>query len=149
MSSIQEILIVEDDTKKISDIRSFFNNEVNFKSNLTIKKSFRGGLKALRFKKFDLIILDMTIPKWEDDLVGDSVEYESFGGFNLLKEMKRKSITTPTILITMFREFGSDENYISLSKINELCEQNFTFYLGLVYYSSGSNTWINDLKGLL
>lgn len=143
-----KILLIEDDKKKIEDISTYIMEKYP-KGKLTIEKSFRDGLKQIKDFEFDILLLDMTIPKWGDSVVGGSIEYENFGGFNIMKEMKRKNRTLPTILITMFNEFGVGDNFLSLETINNLCEKQFDFYKGLVFYSSKNENWKTSLNELL
>jgi len=145
---MKNIILVEDDIKKVQDITSFIKAKYP-DAKLVVEKSFRDGLKQIYETKFDLLLLDMTIPKWGDTVTGESVEYESFGGFNIMKEMKRKRKAIPTIMITMFNEFGVEDNYVSLKSIDGLCRTSFEFYKGLVYYSSKNEEWKSNLENLL
>ncbi|MBV7268950.1 hypothetical protein [Winogradskyella luteola] len=145
---MNNILLIEDDAKKVKDISSFISEKYK-NVNLVVEKSFRGGLKQIYDNEFDLLLIDMTIPKWGDNISGESIEYESFGGFNIMKEMKRKKRIIPSIMITMFNEFGVEDSFISLESIDNLCKSNFEFYKGLVYYTSKNEEWMSNLEDLL
>ncbi|MEZ4809033.1 MAG: hypothetical protein R2819_01620 [Allomuricauda sp.] len=148
MKKYNSILLVEDDRKKIDDISEFVKTKFP-ESKLTTVKSFRGGLKEIFTNNYDLLLLDMTIPKWDDDSLGESIEYENFGGFNIMKEMKRKKKTLPTIVITMFNKFVANDKFVSIDSIETLCQGNFEFYLGLVYYSSKNEEWKDKLESVI
>lgn len=143
-----KILLIEDDKKKKEDISNYIFSKYS-EATLIIEKSFRDGLKQINLDKFDLLLLDMTIPKWGDSVTRESVEYENFGGFNIMREMKRKNISFPTILITMFHEFGEGDDYISLDKINNLCIEQFPFFIGTIFYSSKNENWKASFSELL
>ena len=56
-----KIILVEDDVKKIEDIREFLSKELNI-SDLVIKESYQSGIKELITQDYDLLLLDMSIP---------------------------------------------------------------------------------------
>jgi CheY-like chemotaxis protein len=115
----KKILLIEDDEKKIEDIKSFI--EANYPQYaLTIKESYQSGLRELMFNRYDLLLLDMSLPTWESmdfEAVGS---FEKFGGYKIMKEMRRKKVDIKTILITMFDDFGESDSSLTLSQIDQL-----------------------------
>ncbi len=144
---MNKILIIEDEKIKIEKLKMFFND-----SNLTFKESFQSGMLELKSncKNYDFLILDMTIPLWENgnnDLGGN---YEQFGGEKILREMKRRKLFLPTILFTMFDVFPTKDGNISFKKINEVFIADFIdFYVGAVFYNAEEDNWKNNLAELV
>jgi CheY-like chemotaxis protein len=143
---IKKILLIEDDKKKIDDIKQFINSKNNT-YDLSIKESYQSGLKELIRGKYDLLLLDMSLPTWESEEYGAVESFEKFGGYKIMKEMLRKQKLTKTILITMFDDFGESDLSITLSQIDTMLKESFNdFYLGYVFYNSKQSNWKDKLQ---
>jgi response regulator of citrate/malate metabolism len=144
----KKILLIEDDEKKIEDIRAFILD--NYPSaELTIKESYQSGLRQIMYHSYDLLLLDMSLPTWERDL--ESVgSFEKFGGFKIMKEMVRKQVSMNTILITMFDDFGESDSSLTLGEIDGILRKEFEkFYKGYIFYNSRESNWKNVLSDKL
>lgn len=138
------ILIIEDDRIKIEKLISLFSDY-----EFEISESFHSGLELLRNNKYDLLILDMTIPLWEKENNDINQNYEQFGGEKILREMKRKKITVPVILFTMFDKFPIGNEVLTFEQISAKYKENFDFYIDAVYYDSRNDDWKNKLVNLI
>jgi hypothetical protein len=144
---MSQILIIEDDKIKIEKLTSFLT-----KYSITLKESFRSGVFELKnnFKKYEMLILDMTIPLWEkgnNDLGGN---FEQFGGESVLREMKRRKLFVPTILFTMFDIFPYKNGSLSFAEVNAKFKLEFSpFYKGAVFYNADDESWKNELIQLI
>lgn len=146
---MNNILFIEDNRAKADDVSLFMNEnypEINFE----IKESFTSVLRELFKNRYALLFLDMSIPTREGDANSLINNFEQLGGYQILSEMKRKKKQIPTILITMFNEFGVNSSFFNLNEIDELCMTEFSdFYLGAVYYTSRDATWKEKLKNFI
>ncbi|TLY45132.1 MAG: response regulator [Gammaproteobacteria bacterium] len=142
----KKILLIEDDEKKIEDIRAFIEDK--FKDvDFIIKESYNSGLRELMLNNYDILLLDMSLPTWETKEFEGVGRFEKFGGYNILKEMTRKNINIKTILITMFDDFGESDSSLTLNEIDQLLKINFSsFYMGYVFYSSRESNWKQILE---
>ena len=146
---MNRILFIEDNKTKIEDIKSFL--EENYKGiNLSIKESFTSGLRELFTNEYDIVFLDMSLPTREGSPNNSLNNFEQLGGHKILSEMKRKEMFLPTVLITMFRDFGVGQSFMDLNEIDEMCKTEFeNFYRGVVYYSSREDSWKEKLNNYL
>lgn len=143
------ILLIEDDKKKSDDIISHINNTFP-NSEILLKESYHSGLKTLIREPFDLLLLDMSMPTWDRSPFEAGGEYEKFGGIKILKELARKKKLLPTILITMFDNFGESDNSITLDQMNTVLKNDYEdLYLGSVFYRSDISQWQTDLTLLM
>lgn len=143
---MNKILFIEDNRTKAEDV-SLFISENYPKISFVIKESFASGLRELFRKEYDLLFLDMSIPTRDGDANSLINNFEQLGGYQILSEIKRKKKQIPTILITMFNDFGVNSSFINLEEINEICINEFSeFYLGAVFYTSRENSWKEKLK---
>lgn len=141
----KKILFIEDNLIKAESVMKFL--DCNFSnSRITIKDSFRSGLKELMDNSYDILLLDMSLPTWERDAVKKQEGFERFGGETIMREMKRKGKCIPTVVITMFSEFGIGKTFIDLIELDNHLKSEFQeFYHGLVKYSSSEKKWEDEL----
>lgn len=146
---MNRILFIEDNRTKADDV-SLFMSENYPDINFVIKESFTSGLRELFTEKYDFLFLDMSIPTREGDTNSLINNFEQLGGYQILSEMKRKKKQIPTILITMFNDFGVNSSFINLQEINNLCMNEFSeFYLGAVFYTSRDTSWKEKLTSFI
>lgn len=138
------LLFVEDDddkAEKIADQIKIIDPEIA----LIRAKSFTSALRALvcREKKIDGIILDMSMPNFENSQEAP----ENFAGRDLLKQFKLRKIEKPTFVITMLDLFGGVGRQLTLAQLDrQLAEEFSPAYLGIVYYSSSQESWKYQLN---
>lgn len=145
----KNILFIEDNLIKAEAVSQFINDlSQNYK--IITKDSFRGGLKEIIGGNYDLLLLDMSLPTWKRGDAPNQEGFERFGGVTIMREMKRKKKIIPTIVITMFNEFGIGHSFIDLIELDKHLKSEFEdFYQGIVKYSSSENKWEDDLLNFL
>ncbi len=149
MIDISNIIVIEDDFKKKEDIRKFLSSELQI-NNIVIKESYQSGLRELIKTKYDLLLLDMSIPTWDKSINEPGGNFEKFGGYKILKEITRKKKPIKTILITMFDDFGESDTSITLSQLDNLLKTEFPdIYIGAVYYNTREEKWKADLSDFI
>lgn len=140
-----KIILIEDDKKKIEDIQGFLSEYHNY-NDLTIRESYQSGLRELIKNKYDLLLLDMSVPTWDKTIHEPGGNFEKFGGYKILKEITRKKKAIDTVLITMFDDFGESDNSITLSQLDGVLSDEFpNFYKGVVYYNTREDNWKTEL----
>lgn len=146
MESENKIILIEDDKKKIDDIKDFLYKTYKYQ-NLVVKESYQSGLRELIFNKYDLLLLDMSIPTWDKISSDPSGNYQKFGGYLILKEITRKKKPVKTILISMFDDFGESDRSVTLSQLAEGLKKEFSeIFMGSIFYSSRQTKWKDELK---
>lgn len=143
------ILFIEDNKTKIKDVKAFLKENYTGIS-LSVKESFTSGLRELFTNDYEIVFLDMSLPTREGSQNNTLNNFEQLGGHKILSEMKRKEKFLPTILITMFRDFGVGQSFKDLNEIDVMCNNEFeNFYKGVVYYSSREDSWKEKLNSYL
>lgn len=144
-----KILFIEDNKTKSEDIKNFIF-QTGLKCKLEIKNSFTSGLKEFFTGNYNLLLLDMSLPTRDDDF--NTIDnFEHLGGFKIMSEMRRKNKIIPTILITMFSEFGIGKSFMDIAELDERLKESFnSFYNGYIFYSSQEDSWKDKLeRGIL
>lgn len=144
-----EFLIIEDDDIKLSQIKDFLDEHYQ-ESIIHIAKSIQSGVKLLKSQKYDIILLDMTLPTFDFGANDDGGRIRAYGGREILRQMDRKKIVSPVVVITQFDRFGKGSNTLALEELDkELNNDHKNNYRGCVYYNAAYQNWKNDLLVIL
>lgn len=143
------VLLIEDNKTKANDVKNFIS-EKHPNVNITIKESLTSGLRDLFSCEYHFLLLDMSLPTREGVMNSSINNFEQLGGHRILSEMKRQNKKIPTILITMFSEFGVGESFLDIKSLDFLLKKDFVdFYKGFVFYSSQNEDWKNSLDNII
>lgn len=134
-------LIIEDDPVKLNRIeilvKSSFPNVL-----IETRVSYMGGINAILNDEYDFILLDMSLPRYDD--LNNSGNPKNFGGRDILKEMRRHKKKSKVIIITQYNEF--DDGLISIKELDKQLHDIYSsLYLGYIYYETQSNDWEKKL----
>ncbi|WP_342575426.1 response regulator [Solibacillus sp. FSL K6-1781] len=144
-----KILLVEDDFNKIFKIEDFLKKEFN-KINITTSNSYNSGLRKILTDKFDLILLDMTMPTFDKTNGSSGGKPIQYAGKEILNQMKRKKNNTPVIVITQYSSFGESNNSKSFNELKEELKAEFSnILLEMIYYESSKSDWEVQVKSTL
>ncbi|OUS15801.1 hypothetical protein A9Q93_06240 [Nonlabens dokdonensis] len=140
-------LIIEDDPNKAKKVIGFI--EGNFPNiNMKLKISYQSGLKEIFQNQFDFILLDMSLPTYDQNTSSSSGKPRNFGGRDILKEMKRYKKVSEVKILTQYNEF--DGGSISINELHTQLESKyFEIYRGYIIYNSKRTEWQNELNDFL
>lgn len=140
-----KILIVEDDQNKLNQLEEYI--EASFVDcSTTSRRSYQSGLKEIVKENYDLIILDMSMPTFDVSPHNKEGRLRTYGGEEIITQMKARKIPTPVIVVTQFETFGEGKNVTSLKELMGRLETNYShIYKGTVYYNPALNSWRDDL----
>lgn len=139
------ILIIEDNHSKLKKIKDFL--EKNYQDvSVHDALSYTAGLRRLYDEKWDLILLDMSLPIYDMNLHDAGGDKKSIAGKEIMKRMLHRKIIVPTIVVTQFDTFG--ENGITINSLNNEFRQKLTeIWRGTVNYESSS--WTSNLRTIM
>ncbi len=144
---MKKLLLIEDDDYKAFQIRDFLEEEGY---HVDIRSSFQSGMKTLVSDSYHLLLLDMSIPTFETVKSSQNNRYRPFGGVDILKELQRRELRIPVIVVTQYSVFGEDRENITREDLDEsLTEQFESIYQGMVYFDASSLDWTFRLRELL
>lgn len=119
-----KVLFVEDENVKQSNIVTYLKDELGVE-NISVVNSLMGGMLALRNGKFDIVLLDMSLPLY--DINGEDEElneFEAFGGIEILDEIDRKELSVKVLVITAFDVIEDDTKKINLEQLDDQMKEN-------------------------
>ncbi|MGV6832202.1 MAG: hypothetical protein ACWA5P_11660 [bacterium] len=139
-------LLIEDDPIKASKILEFLaNNFIDIELDIIHRKSYQSGIKEIFNDTFKFILLDMSIPTYDQDEGNFSGKPRNFGGRDILKEMKRYKKSSNVMVITQYNEFDGGSK--SIKDLDEELNEKFSnLYKGYIYYKSGQTEWETSLS---
>ncbi|MBD5507500.1 MAG: response regulator [Lachnospiraceae bacterium] len=141
------ILYIEDEQHKAKDLINFIESYKEHK--IIWKKSYINGLIELEENRYDLILLDMSLPLYDADFDLEGLnEFDPLAGIHFLDEMKRVGYTEKVIVITAYDYIKKDETQsISLENLKkEMQNQYPENYVDGIFYSDDSLEWQNTLN---
>lgn len=145
------ILLIEDEITKEQDILKFLD-ELDTEVTVEVKHSITSGIAEIREKQFDYILLDMSLPIYDNDDIQylEHNEFETFGGNYVLDELDRIEYDVRVIVITAFDILGEGKKRIELTQVEKgLYEDYPDVFLGTVFYDASSVEWKEKLRAYL
>ena len=140
-----QILLIEDNSNKLKQIKRVLT-EIYPESNIEEAYSFNGGVRKVYENKWNLIILDMSLPTYDITHTESGGDKKPVAGKNIMKRMLNRKIIVPVVIITQFETF--DDDRISLNSLNAEFQDGFKeIWKGTVFY--GNDDWSIDLKEIL
>lgn len=135
------LILIEDDDYKAKQIVNFLQKEG---LEVDVSKAYNTGMKKITTEKFDIALVDMTIPSFEISHDHPNSRIRKFGGKDVLAEIARRNIYLPSIVITQYQVF--DDGEITLESLDEELSKEFPdLYRGSVYYNSSVMDWQEKL----
>lgn len=145
------VLLIEDEPRKEKSIVVYLRESFPNMS-IDVKHSVTSGKLALRKTPYDCILLDMSLPLFDNDNMNysENNEFETFGGISILDEIDRLNIDSKVIVITAFDILGEGNDRIDLPHINcQLSSEYPNIFVGTVFYNTSSLQWKSDISKLL
>lgn len=139
-----KILVAEDDEDKLEDIVSLINEHYP-NANIDTAKSLQSGLSQALTNEHDLLLIDMTMPNFDRTVTDDGGRPHAFAGREILRQMRRRGVNTPAIIVTHFHRFGPEDDFTTLEQLKVELETRFDNYVGTVQYRSNVDDWRGEL----
>lgn len=143
------ILIIEDDENKRAQITTLVNSFF-IKGTIVQAKSYHSGLKSILETSPSIILLDMTMPTYDVNASEDGGRPQHYAGREILRQMDRRQISIPVIVITQFDVFGDGPEELTRMQLDQQLKIDHPCnYRGTVYYNAASNSWKGELENIL
>src|SRR5688572_12109793 len=112
------VLLIEDDIQKGGRLTEYLSTRFGAE-NISLAKSVTKAIDKLDDSTPELIVLDMSLPSYEE---GQSLHsggrQNSFGGLDILAYMMATGIHVPAIVVTQFPEFEDKGLRLTLSELH-------------------------------
>jgi DNA-binding response OmpR family regulator len=143
------IIIVEDDQNKLKQLESLIRKH-RPSTAIIVCRSYQSGLSTIISDAADLILLDMSMPTYDQSPNEAGGRKRPFAGKEILRQMARRRISSPVLVITQFTRFGDGDDAISLEElVRDLESEQYGNYLGTISYSAEVANWEAELLAVL
>jgi CheY-like chemotaxis protein len=144
------ILLIEDDLQKGGRLTEYLAKRFGAE-NISLAKSVKTAIDKLDESTPELIVLDMSLPSYEEGRsLHSGGRQNSFGGLDILAYMAATGIEIPAVVVTQFPEFEDKGLRLSLSELNAKLQRDFkNNYIGLVHYRHNEESWISSLDNII
>ncbi len=140
-----QILLIEDNSNKLKQIKTVLI-EIYPQASIEEAYSFNSGVRKVYENKWNLIILDMSLPTYDITHTESGGDKKPVAGKNIMKRMLNRKIIVPVVIITQFETFDDDK--ISLDSLNAEFQDGFKdIWKGTIFY--GNDDWSMELKDIL
>lgn len=135
----RKALIIEDDQYKIRDLeKKIFQT----KWVLKIVTSVRDGVVEVMTNKYDLIVLDMSLPTFEKTRKTSGGSPQSHGGLEVIREMRLGANKTPTIILSQYPDLELQGEGILIEDSPSALQERYGInVIGGVVYDSELDIW--------
>jgi len=135
------ILLIEDDAFKADDVKSFVDDYYNRSIIMDMVDSYSGGVTKAAMIEYDLLIVDMTLPKYTESN-GAKNGVLPTGGEILLETLNEMGICIKSVVLTQYETFNEE----TIEDIhNRLVKDCGASYLGYIKYDYTAEEWKNKL----
>lgn len=143
------VLLIEDDINKTKQLVEFLNGLPEVEK-LDVQRSYQSGLKAAILGSADLIVLDMTLPRYDVSPTEKGGRTRAYAGRELLGQLVRKKVLSRVVVVTQFDNFKEGRDAMSLDQLAaELARRFPGIYLGTIFYQSGQSGWREELMRIV
>jgi CheY-like chemotaxis protein len=143
------ILLIEDDESKERQIVAVLLSAYP-DAELEIARSLQTGQRAATSSVFSIVLLDMTLPSFDVGPNESGEPKQHFGGRDIIRQMQRKHVAVPVIMVTQFDRFGVGSGTITKAELEGQLARAFpSLYRGAVYYRVDSADWKPELVRLI
>lgn len=144
-----KIMIIEDNEHKRKKIKDFINK---LDKNIDIDEaySYSTGLKKCLINKYDLLLLDMTMPIYEKSSSETGGSFRTYGGKEIVRQLKRKKKELPFVIVSQYSKFNDNTTTLTLDEISEqLKEIAAEYFIETILYDTSSSNWKARLEEII
>lgn len=140
-----KILLIEDDKYKREDLRTYIHQEF---PDVWVDevKSYKTGVLKVLDGTYDLLLVDMTIPTYENDSFPSGGGSLKNGGELIINEVYDEGKNVKFAVVTQYETFDGETLEVIEQRLHRLCNNN---YLGCVKYCSYKEDWKNPLHKII
>ena len=136
------ILIVEDDENKSKTITEYISS-IYPDIELSVAHSYQSGVQMAIDYKYDLLLLDMSIPNFDITENEGGGEALKNGGELIIQELLDENIDFNCTIITQYETFNNEPLTTIDARLRKSCGDK---YQGCIKYDSYNDDWKDLLK---
>lgn len=144
-----KIFLVDDEETKTKAISSFMEDRFP-DHELESFRSFQSGLRAIVTETPSILLLDMTMPTYDVGPRESGGRERRYAGREVLRQIKRRRISLPVIVITQYEQFEEDGREVDLPTLREELREAYPEnFIDSIYFNLGDSNWADSLERLV
>ncbi len=145
----KNILLVEDGDYKSKSVLSFLKSELNC-SIVDLAISYSSAVRALVGKNYDLAIIDMSLPTYDQNQDGLGNDFRALAGLDIARQIERRKIDVKFVFLTQYQSLSTADNSLDLAEINKIAHEKYKEnFKGSIFYEHSGSQWKEELKELI
>ena len=140
-----KILLVEDDEHKRNDVAGCLLS-LKYDISVDYGYSVESGVQKAVDNNYDLLLLDMTIPNFDQSNGSSGGRSFKKGGELIVEELLDEEVDFRCAVITQYETFNNETIDEISNRLSLICGNK---YFGYVMYSTMNEDWKNELKNLI
>ena len=144
-----KILLVEDNDYKRGRILDYISSE--YPSVVVVEaRSYTSGKEAIELQKFDLLLLDVSLPTYDKTPSEGDGRFRTFGGRELARKAIKAIDQVPILFITQYKSFSDKgSSYTFEELVSVLAKDCGASFKGAVFFDTSVSTWKESLSSVL
>lgn len=138
-----KVLIIEDNSLKREKVVEFFLSK--YSAEIEEAASYNGALAAAWDRKFDLLVLDMSMPTFDRSEITQGGRFRTLAGKEVATKLKRGGRLVPFVVLTGYKDFSLDSKSLSIQQIHDLLVCLGDEYKGCIVFNSADVQWQEEL----
>lgn len=145
----KKILLIEDGDYKSKRVLEYLNDELKL-SSVVLKRSYSSAVKELVEQQYDFVVIDMSLPTFDQKSGEISDDFRAFGGLDIARQIKRRKVDVRFVFLTQYQSLTDDSNSMTIDDIDRLAIEKYpNNYKGCIYYEHAGSSWKEELKQVL
>lgn len=141
------ILIIEDNPLKREKVHEFISS--NYEAKLFEAASFNSGLNLVISEKFDLVILDMSMPTFDRTDTTHGGRFRALAGKEIANRLAKIKRLVPFVILTGYKDFSVNSQSLSIEQIDESLRSIGSDYKGCIVFDSTDSVWKERLSEII
>ncbi|CAE6968502.1 response regulator [Paraburkholderia domus] len=141
------ILIIEDNLLKRQKVVDFLGE--NIRSTFSEAASFNTGLRLALAEKYDLIVLDMSMPTFDRTESAHGGRFRVLAGKEIVSRLARAGKLAPVVILTGYKDFSVDSQSMNIDEINSSLKMFGDSYRGYIMFDATNSVWKQQLLSIV
>lgn len=141
------ILIIEDNPLKREKIHLFIST--NYQAKLFEAASYNSGINLALSERFDLLILDMSMPTFDRTDTTHGGRFRALAGRDIAAKLVKLKRIVPFVILTGYKDFSVNSQCLSIEQIDESLRSIGNDYKGCIVFDSTDSVWKERLSEVI
>lgn len=136
----KRLLFIEDTQEKARTVSEFIA-AAHPEISMEVVQSFNAGWATLKTSPPELVIVDMSLPTFNQSLSEGGGRFRHFGGRELLDRMAAHKLKTKVCILTQYSRFGEKRDTTLPQLEKQLYSKYPELLVAVIFYNPAADEW--------